>query len=165
MSGEKIERKQIVGSSFSGEERVYEFVLVETVTGLRIFHEYASLVIAALPNITEALQGDSGSMLSIAKLVPQMLTFQRLEMLAKDMLAGSKIGESESDENGMCDMFREDPLEFYVAIFWSIAANYPKYVDPFLAEFSGSGEGSEGEDQEDLTLDLSNGKKEKEARN
>ena len=54
------------------------------------------------------------------------------------------IDEMELDNDCMCELFLTDPMEFYNALFWAIAANYPKYVNPFLQRYEAESDSQGG---------------------
>ncbi len=155
---------QIVeGTSILGDARKYAFKLMDAKTGTRLFHEYISLIVKALPLLGKFLtssdkkDSDDSNLEQITDLVtilPQILTWERVEELAREMLAGHKatIGGTsyEADETGFHDGVTGDPLEIYTAIFYAITANYPKYIDPLLKALEGD-EGDSSPDQEGKT--------------
>lgn len=68
----------------------------------------------------------------VLKIIPSLLTFDRIMDLSRKLLAGGKIDGVELDEDGMCELFGEDPMEFYSALFFAVATTYPKYILPLL---------------------------------
>jgi hypothetical protein len=85
---------------------------------------------AEQPNDNSEISLDSAT--DVIQLIPQVFTWDRLEDIAKNCLAGATIDDYELDADGFCDLFQEDVAEFYVAIFYAMLANYPKYILPFL---------------------------------
>jgi len=166
----KKKTSKITGFNISGKKRVYVFNLMNPWESLGVFHEYASLGLTSIPAISDILEqiseitessestgeaikmigasamtGD-GVICGIAKLIPQLLPFQRLQKLAGTMLPNVEItiGEAKhtADDTGMCDLFGSNPTELYAALFWAVVANYPRQLDPFLEALTGD----EGED-------------------
>jgi hypothetical protein len=161
---------QAIRASNGFVERAYNFKLISTMNGLILWHEYASVLISAMPTISkmfkkffeiddgkegvifrmakqEAIEGGgSGPLMDFITLIPHIVTTPRLIGLCKTLLAGAKIEDSECDDEGMCELFRGDPLEVYAALFWAIAANFPKYIDPLLEALSVEGEEEKIED-------------------
>ncbi len=155
--------KEVEGTSLlGGEARKYAFKLMNAKTGTRLFHEYISLVVKALPLLGKFLSAsdekkgkDDVDLKQISELVsilPQILTWERVEELAREMLAGHKatIGGTvhEADETGFHDGITGDPLELYTAIFYAITANYPKYIDPLLTALEDEGDSSQDQGDE-----------------
>lgn len=146
-------RTKLIGSTLGEESRSYEFFKMPAIDGVRIIHEYGSIVLMNMDKIKEAFSSFRGvgqktsGMLPIFELLPSIITFQRLAELAKVLLGGGKVDGIDIDDDGMCDLFGEDPLELYAAIFWALTINYPKYFGPLL-------EALDGEGDEDSTQDL-----------
>lgn len=95
-------------------------------------------------------------------IIPQIFNESRMEELAKILMAGATVSgerilkshdetievdgkklsetvidKSEKfsytmDKEGFCELFGEDIIEFYIALFYAVVANYPKYLLPFL---------------------------------
>lgn len=111
-------------------------------------------------------------LLDFISLVPMIVTTPRLLGLCKTMLGGLKVDKDACDEKGECEIFRGDPLEIYAALFWSIVANFPKYMDPLLEALeegdNDSEEASEGneysESQKDGTQGSAKSRKKKKQR-
>jgi len=154
--------KEIEGSNLFGDGRKYTFNLMDAKTGTRLFHEYISLIVKALPLLGKFLSAggekkdseDGGNIKQISDLVavlPQILTWERVEELAREMLAGHKATIDgtvhQADEAGFHDGITGDPLELYTAIFYAITANYPKYIDPLLMALEDDeGDSSQGQE-------------------
>jgi len=164
-------------SKITTEKHTYEFNLLSAKDGLRLTHQYASMLIVAgstlkdtvIPIISgifasadaimdnkddthsvvvEAIKKavkDKGvdSLVDAVRLIPQVLTWDRLQEFAALALQGAKIDEVELDGDGMCPLFQGDPFEFYKACFWAVAANWPKYIDPLLDAPTQGAEGSD----------------------
>jgi hypothetical protein len=158
---------KIAGKNLQGESRQYEFKLVDTLTGLKLFHNYISLVIEVLPTLTDLIAlrrssdqkeetqkeasigwSDLGSMLEVLRVLPAVFTWDRVTELSAALLAGGKITidgvTQDMGADGMGDYAKSDPMELYTALFYAIAANYPKYFAPFL-DSSPSTEAGESE--------------------
>jgi hypothetical protein len=131
-------RTKLVGATLGEEVRSYEFFKMPAISGVRIIHEYGSIVLMNMEKIKEAFSvfknGDekTSGLLPVLELLPNIITFQRLAELAKVLLADGKVDGQDIDSDGMCDLFGEDPLELYAAIFWALTINYPKYFGPLL---------------------------------
>lgn len=156
-------RKTVEGKNVFGDDRKYAFFLLDAVTGTRLFHEYISLVVRALPMLgkffasvkEEEKSGvDMEQISDLISVLPSILTWERVEELAKEMLAGSTLtidGEvCTANATGFYEELVGDPLEMYTAIFYAILANYPKYVDPFLTALE-SDESDSSQSQEKTT--------------
>lgn len=151
MSDKKVVK--INGSDGFGNDRVYEFPILSALEGLTLMHDYASLLVNALPEITalfgawgnseadddgklfdlatkDFVKGE-GPLLDVIKLVPKILSTSRLVELAKTYLAGATVNGQECDEDGMCELFRGRPHEVYAAILQATIANFRDYL-PFL---------------------------------
>ena len=168
------ERKtsKLTVADMRGRQRMYEFVLLDTETGLRFVYRYLGLFAMAksvwqehIIPIVMAIAGrwskeegddDAGSAIleefkkhgvdSIADaiaLMPMIFSEDRVMEFGKAVLAGATIDGEKVDENGMCELFAGDPLEHITAIFWATTANYPKYLNPILALFTGETESEE----------------------
>jgi len=153
-------KKDIVGKTLTGEEHLYEFEILSAKAGVRLAHQYGSLVSTAYPlikdSLTKMIDGDEGNSADqvetptnaeavgqardlraaadLLTIIPQVFTWDRVENLAKRLMANGKIDDIELDEDGFCDLFQTDLLEFYTALFYAIVLNYPKYLLPFLEE-------------------------------
>jgi hypothetical protein len=141
MNDKQNRRVRIVGKTLSGAVRTYELEKIPAIVGVRLIHEYGSVILANLDQIQGAFaeflenRSDGNSragLLPLLELIPKVLTFPRLAGLAMDMLAGGSVDGEEIDADGMCPLFGEDPFELYTALFWALTVNYPKYLDPLL---------------------------------
>lgn len=137
----KNKRVKIFGKTITGETRTYEFDKIPAIVGVRLIHEYGSVVLTNLPSIRAAFGAFTGEkteddsvikLLGLVELVPKIITWPRLRELAKDLLAGGSVDGEILDDDGMCDIFGGDPMELYAALFWALSVNYPKYIDPLL---------------------------------
>lgn len=147
-------RVKINGSDGFGNAREYDFPLLTALEGLTLMHDYASILVGALPQITALFQawGESdkddenklfdlaakdfvagdGPLLECIKLVPQILSTGRLVALAKLYLSDATVDGQTCDADGMCPLFRGRPHEVYAAILHATIANFRDYL-PFLA--------------------------------
>lgn len=141
MNDKQNRRVRIVGKTLSGDIRTYELEKIPAIVGVRLIHEYGSVILANLDQIREAFasfyekqdnENSSSDLLPLLELIPKVLTFPRLAGLARDMLAGGSVDGEEIDADGMCSLFGEDPFELYTALFWALTVNYPKYLGPLL---------------------------------
>lgn len=143
----------INGSDGFGHDRTYTFKLLTALEGLTLMHDYASILINALPQITALFSawGDQkgkdeeklfelaakdfvkgeGPLLDCIKLIPSIVSTPRLLNLAKLYLAGATVNKETCDEDGMCSLFRGRPHEVYAAILHATIANFRDYL-PFL---------------------------------
>jgi PAS domain-containing protein len=154
--------KKISGTSLTGETRIYLFKLPYSQQALRVFHEYAAIVLAALPVIRQTLQltadekaenadltpedfesrikdlASGKRLLPLLGLIPQILSIDRIENLQRVFLSGVEIetedGKYIANNEGHCDLFGSDPLELFTAVFYALAVNYPKYFSSFFSE-------------------------------
>lgn len=131
----------------------YELPILDTITGVGLFHEYASLILEHADdaskvmrsflskelNIDETdetkllemfLSGDS-AFVNIAKFLGRILSVQRLFELTSILLANAKVDDETCDEKGMCSLFRRKPYEVYRALAYAIMMNYGDML-PFL---------------------------------
>jgi len=159
-------RKQIHGKTFFGEDRNYSFFLMDAKTGTRIFHEYVVLLVEAMPTLGKYFASDDEESdedddkestvdmmqaAQVAKDLFEILTWDRVEELARVMLAGHLVtapdGATQCADvvTGFNEEWAGDPLEAYTAIFYAICANYPKYVAPFMEALDDQGEDSNQE--------------------
>ena len=142
-------RKTVKGSDGFGNQRTYDFEILNALEGLTIMHTYGSLLTQAIPQVTalvEAWQDSGGQVakmvkddlvigegpiIELLKVVPMIISTSRLLELAKVFLANAVIEDQECDADGMCDLFTGRPHEVYAAIVHAVIANFPDYL-PFL---------------------------------
>lgn len=131
------------------EKRNYKFKDLTALEGLKLMHEYASLLTLALPQIQNAFETfrndketlwsqiktdltiGEGPFLELLQIIPRIINSDRLEELCKALLSDAEIDEQKCDETGMCELFKGRPLEVYKALFYAVAHNYPDYL-PFV---------------------------------
>jgi hypothetical protein len=140
--------KTIKGRNHEGVERTYTFNLLTPMQGVMLVHNYAGVAGVAYQHFKSLFQKMADSIedieagkessgtnavgfIDIVSMIPQVLTADKIEQLAKMMLANGKVDNHTLDDKGFCDLFGEDFVEFYFALFYAIAANYPRYVLPF----------------------------------
>lgn len=149
MKGKTEKKIKIAAKTIMGETRSYEFVKIPAIVGVRIIHEYGSVVLSNMDSIKAAFAayhgenpvGDSMSrMLDLVGIIPKVLNWQRLQELARNLLEGGSVDGVALDEDGMCDLFGEDPFELYAALFWALTVNYPKYFAPLLQALDTEGD-------------------------
>jgi len=148
-----IERMIIKGSDGFGHDREYDFVLLSALDGLTLMHDYASILVNALPQITALFSAwgetdgaddtklfdmaardfadGAGPLLDCIQLIPKIVSTARLVDLARLFLAGAKVNGAGCDADGMCPLFRGRPHEVYAAILHAVIANFRDYL-PFL---------------------------------
>jgi len=161
------EHKQRVmeGVSIFGTARKYTFALMPALTGLRLFHAYITILANILPdiakhlpklkNLGQTISGETDDIVKIElnddlmeliRMFPAIFTWERIEELAKEMLAGSQVeidGEIHKvDESGIGAYTLGDPLELYTAIAYGIMANYRPFFKSLTADENDSTQGS-----------------------
>lgn len=137
-------RKIINGFDVKGSPLKIEIDTAGVRAGLEIFHEYSVIAMVSLPRLREVFQGfvlspespDQAATVGkvfyeLIRVVNTILDADRIFALAGKLLKGAQVGDQVCDENGMCPAFDEDPILVYVAVFWALVANYPKYFGPF----------------------------------
>lgn len=160
------EKKTIKACNLFGEQRLYTFLLMDAETGIRIFHEFASVLALSYDTLKPYIEslikkpspktvesddtgetGETGDLaiVDIIRILPQVFNWATVKGLSVTMLSGTtvKIDEDEHTigESGICEYAVGDPLDQYLTLFYAIIANYPKYMS-FL------GVALEGTDQE-----------------
>lgn len=155
------ETKIIMGSNVWGEPRRYTFKLLDAETGLRIFHEFATILSASyevIEKVSSKFIGDVKGLLAkepfededtkdnsdendlsvkdVLEMLPKVFTWPVVKQLSVDMLAEASIDTGADEpvkvgEDGICPLAKGDPLEQYAALFFAVCANYPKYVGFF----------------------------------
>jgi hypothetical protein len=150
MDEKKQKRVKITGKTLTGETRTYEFEKIPAIVGVRLIHEYGSVMLSNMESIKNAFaafheDNQVGTpmlrLLGLVDLVPKIITWPRLQELSRDLLAGGSVNGEVLDKDGMCDLFGGDPFELYAAIFWALTVNYPKYLSPLLEALDTEGEG------------------------
>jgi hypothetical protein len=147
---EQQQKQNAQGFSILGMDRQYAFVPIQAFTGLRLFHQYVAIVIDFLPELLRrlpALQkigkqlsgeedgqaklGVGADLISIINLIPTIFTWERIEELSKELLAGCTVEidgkKHECDESGMCAAFAGNPVECYLAIISAIMHNWAPF--------------------------------------
>ena len=120
-------KKTIEGSNLWGEKRKYTFNLLDAETGLHIFYELG-------PGIFERIEGLEE--ISIKKAIPIVFEFlheEKVKELAGKLLKDATIEINgkffEAGETGISSYCEWDPSEIHAAIFHSLRANFPKYIE------------------------------------
>jgi len=136
--------ESITGKTLSGDVREYLFTKMSVKDGLRIFHEYGSILAANLSYFGDVIAKlfdkdavvEKEDIIGLFAIVPKIFSWERVVDLSKCMLSSCTIqvnGKTfETDEDGMCELFGDDQGEFYVALFYAACINYKKYIYPFL---------------------------------
>jgi hypothetical protein len=159
------EERVIVGETLGGESRKYTFKLMNAATGLKLFYEYSPKVMEAfftlmgqfskdeVEKITNAVKDGKQEELEIdfsmenikgvVEMFPKIFSWEEIEMLSKEMLAGSKVEMPDGKiytvgDSGIGDHNMGDLLELFTALFYAIRANFPKYIDPLVGGVEGS---------------------------
>ena len=141
------ETKKFEASNLWGEKRKYTFYLLDAETGLRIFHQFAHLLSAAHEEIMPLLErlgiiGDNEDLKNkdedklrlgqIVNALTSVFSWDVVKELCCDLTANTKIETDEkefiTDASGITELSKGDPLEQYIMLFFSICANYPKYI-------------------------------------
>lgn len=140
-------------AKISANGHVYEFVILETLFALGVFHEWLSYAGKNASEISGALRSmvsDPDSEINAFELFKRLvsgddvfgkllellinhLTIQKLFESCGTFLAGATIDGETCDELGMCTFFRKRPHEVYTALMFAVAANFPDYF-PFVLE-------------------------------
>ncbi|GEM_PF-5401918 len=127
--------KVIEGKTLFDESRKYTFQLMNAETGLKVFHE--AFIPILVPLIIGFGNDESGiDVKGLIQIIPETIKWEKLQSLARDMLSGAIIEidgiRLEAGPTGISEYALEDPMEVYTAIFYALAANFPKYVNPLL---------------------------------
>lgn len=137
----------------------YEFVVLEALHGLGIFHQWLGYFGKDIDEITKAVREmlheskeDIGAIelfkwlisgddvfVKLRELLIKVITIPKLFELCAMFLAGAKVDDEECDDFGMCSIFRKKPHEVYTALMMAVAANYQDYF-PFILEKLDTGE-------------------------
>ena len=156
---ENTTQKQVERAKIVANDHEYEFVLLDAIHGLGVYHEwlryftndidkYVSAVREMIqeadedigaPELFKRLISGDDAFLKLRELLVKVLGFDKLIQLCTTFLAGAIIDGEECDEFGLCPMMRNQPHEVYTAIIMAVAANYPDYF-PFITEGLDTGE-------------------------
>lgn len=150
--------KTIKGKTLDDKERTYTFALLNYKDGVKLQHKYASIAVTAYKHFTDIFQTQVDSIedkyadkkpvdtkpkgaSEFIGIITHIFNWERTEELAEKLLKGAVIsGEDDEgemfsftcDKEGFCELFGNDFIEMYTAIFYAAIANYPKYLLPFL---------------------------------
>jgi hypothetical protein len=91
----------------------YEFVELEVLMGLGIYHQ-----------VIDAIAGDFKDFESAIATIKKLKIPDFFELVAM-FLAGAKVGDDRCNDLGQCETFRKDPAAVYPALAMAIASNYP----------------------------------------
>lgn len=153
------EKKQKNTARVVSNCHTYEFVLLDALYGLGVYHEWLLYLGKDIDNISKTIKdmlsesdGNIGAdelfkrlisgddtFIKLKKLLINVVTIQKLFELCGIFLAGAKVDDEECDDLGMCPLFRKRPHEVYTALIMAVAANYPDYF-PFVLEKLDTGE-------------------------
>lgn len=147
------------GRTLSDEKRTYTFNLLNAKDGFKIFNNEITFIISILPKLFEALniggdisresvisslkngidiKANGANIFSLLQLLPEVLTTEKLEMLATKMLAGVVVKSGDetftADDDGFGEYADGNPMEVYTAIAYGIYANYKKAIDPLFLD-------------------------------
>lgn len=153
----EVKTTKIVGSNLFGEAREYTFNLIDALTGTKLYHKHMPVIVQALPFLKQLFQGSDGKESNIGEIaeltfvLPNLISWDCLEELAKEMLGGHVAMISgkkhTADDTGFHDGTAGDPLEIYTALYCALSANYPKYIAPLLKALEEKEEGENDSSQ------------------
>lgn len=151
---------KINGQTFFGESRSYVFKLMDAETGVMIFHRFASILSMSweiIEPIWKKFRSGAGDeieesqMITFAdllRLLPQVFTWDVIKELSAKMIAGAEIKRGDELEtveaDGIVRGCPDDPLDHYLALFYAVCVNYPKYMS-FLGLTPESGDSSQAD--------------------
>lgn len=161
-----MDRKQVEvsGATIFGDPRRYVVGVMLAKQSLKMFHDYFSIVMNSWDTLkplfdlfpapgvdAKGIKLDVSKLIPALQLLPRFITFDRMMDLLRELCPGMKIegcdlGEdgavvstidTSCDDEGMCELFGQDPMEVMTALFWALSVNYPKYFLPFLQDSAG----------------------------
>ena len=125
-------KEKIDGKTFRGEDRKYTFELIDAEQGLHILYN----VMPSLEPIFATFAGGEFTLSSMAFMVLKEFNEDQIKDLASVLVKDASIVIDDevynAGENGIGDYAQGDPAEIHTAIFWALAANFPKYLAPLL---------------------------------
>lgn len=147
---QKTTRQSIQGLGVLGKQRQYKLLPIPALVGLRLFHTYLSLIIDFLPQLlarfpkfqqtvkqlSESKEDEfkiviNEELLGLLGLIPSIFTWERIEELARELLAGCTVEIDGTnyvcDKSGMCEAFNGNPVECYLAIVSAIMHNWAPF--------------------------------------
>lgn len=136
--------KKIECTNLFGEERTFEFKLLDAESGTWLLHRFGSVLSASYetlePVITKFFRGeekeisedDNLKVIDIIKLLPQVFDWKTVKEISAEMLPGTTVlvGDELSTigPDGFTPLAQGDPMEQFVTLFYCICANFPKYI-------------------------------------
>ena len=157
--GEKKKKQQRETAKINANGCTYEFVILDTIHGIGVYHQWLSYLGNNVEDITQAVReildesdGEVGAVelfkklisgdevfTKLRKLLIEVLDMTKLFELCSLFLAGAKLDGEKCDELGFCPILRKRPHEIYTALILAVAVNYPDYF-PFILERLDTGE-------------------------
>lgn len=137
-----MQTKIIEGKNINDELRIFTFKLLNAEQGLKLFHELVPVIADLIPIARGGLQqfkeGEfSVDLIGIVKHLPSMFPWEKILEMSKLLLSGSSVKIRDNThsvgDSGIGDYTQGDPIEVYIALFYSLVANFPKYLDPLLS--------------------------------
>lgn len=132
---------KITGKNLDGQERVYNFKLMNAFDGAKLFHEYLERLFQFFAKLGELFEEtEDGVNFHVSegmKMIKEIFPWEKIEELSKTLLVGCDIHADGKKfvnevESGIGDFFRGRPRELYAAIFYALAANFEDEMRPFL---------------------------------
>jgi hypothetical protein len=153
--------KVLEGKNLFGEARKYTFKLIDAEDGTWLLHRFGAVMSDAYETVAPIfkkffggegeLSGEDGLKLGeIARVLPQIFDWETIKAISAVLLPDTIVetvedGKYTANENGFIDLIG-DPLDHYLMLLYSLAANFPKYVS-FLGIALDSQEDDEGNHQ------------------
>ena len=130
-------KKEITGKTLGGEKRVYTFELMGVRDNVMVPYVYWSKLESNEKALSIFSSADNLTQVDLIRLIPAVFSHDDIRDIARLVLSGASVtldtGEKfDLDENGFADYMLGDPIEYFVAIFYGLFANYPKYIGPLL---------------------------------
>lgn len=157
--GEKKKKQQRETAKIVANGRTYEFVILDTIHGIGVCHQWLSHIGDNLDDITKGcrkvLEESDGELTAVElfkklisgdevftklrKLLIEVLDVRILFELCSLFLAGAVLDGEKCDDLGFCPMLRSQPHEVYTVLILAVAVNFPDYF-PFILERLDTGE-------------------------
>ncbi|MCP4604486.1 MAG: hypothetical protein GY847_28850 [Proteobacteria bacterium] len=135
----------ITGENLRGEKRIYTFQLMDTETGLRIYHENSEAflqlanILAANTDADEKVDTDTDTRFEEMERIhiySMIFPWDKVTELTAAMLTGLVVeidSKRIATKDGFGDFAAGDPGEHYSALTYAIQANYVKVLGPLMA--------------------------------
>lgn len=148
--------KKIEGRNLFGDNRFYTFKLIDAEDGTFLLYRFGAVMSEAYDTIAplfkkffggDEISEEEGVKLGqILRIIPQVFDWDTIKEISRILLPGTLVeadGEKyTANEKGFIDLVG-DPLEHYLMLLYSLAANFPKYIG-FLGIALGSSQDNEG---------------------